>query len=430
MIILLLGAGGREHALAWKLRQSPQAGLLFCAPGNPGTARAGATNVPELVPTDPAAVVAFVRARRVDIVVIGPEAPLVAGVPDAIHAEADLRHVIVVGPGAAGARLESSKVWAKGFMQRHGIPTAAARSFTATDAAPARAYVAAHPLPVVLKADGLAQGKGVIVAHTAEEATAGLNALLGGAFGAAADTVLVEEFLEGRELSVFILTGGDGFALLPTAQDYKRIGAHDTGPNTGGMGAISPAPAADEPFLQRVRSEIIEPTLAGLRSEGIAYQGFIFIGLMRVGDAPVVIEYNVRLGDPETQVILPRLTSDLIELFQAMHVRRMSYVALHVDPRPACAVVLAAGGYPGAYTTGHPISGIAQAEAQSETLVFHAGTAPAPEGSGASFQTAGGRVLAIVARADSAAEAAARAHHAAGLVQWEGVYSRPDVGLV
>ena len=427
MTILLLGAGGREHTLTWKLRQSPQCGVLYCAPGNPGTARAGATNVPDLSPTDPAAVVAFTRERRVDLVVVGPEAPLVAGVTDALRAAADLRHVIVVGPGRDGARLEGSKAWAKEFMRRNGIPTAASRTFAVAEADEARAYLRGHALPVVLKADGLAAGKGVVVAQSHEEAEEALAAMLGGQFGEAGHTVVVEEFLAGRELSAFILTGGEGFVLLPTAQDYKRIGAGATGPNTGGMGAISPAPAADEPFMQRVRSEIIEPTLAGLRAEKIAYQGFIFIGLMRVGDAPMVIEYNVRLGDPETQAILPRLTSDLVELFQAMHQRRMAYVALHTDPRPACAVVLAAGGYPGEYATGHPIQGLAQAEAQPETLVFHAGTTadPAPDGG---YRTAGGRVLAVVARADTPAEAAARAHHAAALIRWEGVYRREDVG--
>ncbi len=426
MTILLLGAGGREHALAWKLRQSPQCGLLFCAPGNPGTARAGATNVPDLDPCDPAAVLAFVRERRIDLVVIGPEAPLVAGVTDALRAQADLAHVIVVGPGQAGARLEGSKVWSKAFMLRNGIPTAPARAFTAAEADAARAYVRAHPLPVVLKADGLAQGKGVIVAHTLAEAEAGLESLLGGAFGAAGQTVLVEEFLAGTEISAFILTGGDGFVMLPTAQDYKRIGVGDTGPNTGGMGAISPAPAADEMFMQRVRNEIIAPTLMGLKAEGIPYQGFIFIGLMRVGDDPWVIEYNVRLGDPETQAILPRVKSDLVELFQVMHQKRLLYLTMHTDPRPSCAVVLAAGGYPGAYTTGHAITGIAPAEAQPDTLVFHAGTTVGPEGS---LTTAGGRVLAVVARADHPSEAARRAQQTAGLIHWEGVYRREDVGL-
>ena len=431
MTTLLLGAGGREHALTWKLRQSPQCGPLFCAPGNPGTARAGATNVPNLDPCDPAAVVAFVRERRIDLVVVGPEAPLVAGVTDALRAQVDLAHVIVVGPGAAGALLEGSKVWAKGFMQRNGIPTAAAQAFRATEADAARAYVRDHPLPVVLKADGLAQGKGVVVAHTRAEAEAGLDALLGGALGAAGQTVLVEEFLNGPELSVFFLTGGIGYVMLPTAQDYKRLGAGDTGPNTGGMGAVSPAPAADEPFMQRVRNEIIEPTIVGLRAEGITYQGFVFLGLMRVGDAPWVIEYNVRLGDPETQAIMPRLKSDLIELFQAMHVRRLAYVALLTDPRPTCAVVLAAAGYPaGPVATGHLITGLALAEAQPDTLVFQAATAtgPADREPEGGLRTAGGRVLAVVARADSAAEAAAHAHHAAGLISWEGVYRREDVG--
>ncbi len=425
MTILLLGAGGREHALAWKLRQSPQCGVLYCAPGNPGTARVGGTNVPALDPTNPAAVVAFVREHRIDLVVVGPEAPLVAGVTDALRADADLAHVVVVGPGKAGARLESSKVWSKSFMQRHGIPTPPARAFAVAQAADARAYVQQHALPVVLKADGLAQGKGVVVAQTHAEADEVLSTMFGGAFGDAGQTVLVEAFLGGPELSVFILTGGDGFAMLPNAQDYKRVGVGDTGPNTGGMGAVSPAPAADEPFLQRVRNEIIGPTLTGLRAEGIEYQGFIFIGLIRVGDSPWVIEYNVRLGDPETQAILPRLGNDLIELFQAMHQRRMSYVSLHTDPRPTCTVVLATEGYPGPYRLGAPITGLAQAEAQTETLVFHAGTVATSHG----LATAGGRVMAVTARADSAAAAAAAAHRAAGLIHWEGAFRRADVGM-
>lgn len=427
MIVLLLGAGGREHALTWKLRQSPQCGVLYCAPGNLGTARAGATNVPDLNPTDSAAVVTFVRNRRVDLLVVGPEAPLVAGITDTLRAAADLRHVIVVGPGADGARLEGSKAWAKGFMQRNGIPTAPARAFRSGESDAARAYVRAHPLPVVLKADGLAQGKGVVVAQTTAEAEAALDTLFGGTFGEAGQMVLVEKFLAGRELSAIFLTGGVSFVLLPTAQDYKRIGVGDTGPNTGGMGAVSPAPAEDEPFMQRVRDEIINPTIIGLRAEKIDYQGFVFLGLMRVGDDPWVIEYNVRLGDPEAQVILPRLDSDLIELFQAMHQRQMANVALQTSPRPTCGVVLAAGGYPGAYATGHSITGLAVAEAQSDTLVFHAGTAAAPTGG---FTTSGGRVLTVVAVADSASEAAARAHHAAALIEWEGVYRREDVGRV
>jgi phosphoribosylamine---glycine ligase len=433
MTILLLGAGGREHALAWKLRQSPRCGVLYCAPGNPGTSRAGATNVPDLNPVDPAAVVAFVRAQRIDLVVIGPEAPLVAGVTDALRAEADLKHVIVVGPGAAGARLEGSKAWSKGFMERNGIPTAPFRAFTVAEAEEARAYVRQHSLPVVLKADGLAQGKGVVVAQTTAEAEAALDLMLGGEFGAAGNTVLVEAFLKGQELSAFILTGGEGFVLLPTAQDYKRVGDGDTGPNTGGMGAISPAPAADEPFMQRVRNEIIGPTLTGLKAEGILYQGFIFLGLMRVPsatpgdeDEPWVIEYNVRLGDPETQAILPRLQSDLVDLFESMHRRQMAFFALRIDPRPACAVVMASGGYPGAFTTGHVISGVAHAEAQSETLVFHAGTTLDVDHH--TLRSAGGRVLAVVARADSAAEAANRAHAAANLIEWEGAFRRSDIG--
>jgi phosphoribosylamine---glycine ligase len=270
----------------------------------------------------------------------------------------------------------------------------------------------------------LAQGKGVVVAHTYDEADEALTAILGGAFGDAGNTVLIESFLAGEELSAFILIAGDGFVLLPTARDYKRIGAGDAGPNTGGMGAISPAPAADAAFMQRVQNEVIAPTLIGLRAENIDFQGFLFIGLMRVGDAPWVIEYNVRLGDPETQAVLPRLQTDLLDLFQAMHQRRLAQVTLLTDPRPACAVVLAAGGYPGAYEVGRPITGLAVAEAQPETLVFQAGTAYQTEG----LVTASGRVMAVVARADSAAAAAENAHHAASLIHWEGVYRRPDVG--
>lgn len=427
MTILVLGSGGREHALCWKLRQSPQCGQLFCAPGNPGTQRAGAQNVPDLPITDPAAVVAFVRERRVDLVVIGPEAPLMAGVTDALLAQPDLQHVPVVGPCVAGARLEGSKAFSKAFMRRHGVPTAAAQIFTTSEVEQALAYVRTHPLPVVLKADGLAQGKGVVVAQTTAEAEAALRRMLvEGEFGEAGATVLVEEFLAGRELSVFILTGGLGYAMLPTAQDYKRVGVGDTGANTGGMGAVSPAPAADEPFMQRVRAEVIEPTIMGLKADKIPYQGFLFIGIMRVGDAPFVIEYNVRLGDPEAQAILPRLQTDLIDMFAAMHERRASYLAVHVDPRPTCAVVLTAQGYPSSYSTGDPIEGLARAEAQTDALVFQAGTRLTDD---SRLVTAGGRVLSVVARATTAAEAAVQAHQTANAISWPGVYRRADVGV-
>ena len=426
MTILLLGSGGREHALAWKMRQSPQCGLLYCAPGNPGTERAGATNVADLDPTDPKAVVEFVRRQRVDMVVVGPEAPLVAGVADELRQQPDLMHVPVVGPGMAGARLEGSKVWAKDFMQRNGVPTARARAFTSEQAEEALAWVRQHPLPVVLKADGLAQGKGVVVATTVEQAEAALRRMLvEGEFGEAGRTVLVEEFLEGRELSVFILTGGHSFVMLPTAQDYKRLGPGDTGPNTGGMGAVSPAPVEDEPFMQRVRNEVIGPTLIGLRAEGLDFQGFIFLGLMRVGDAPYVIEYNVRMGDPEAQAVMPRLATDLVELFAVMHRKQLAHAVVRTDPRPTCAVVLAAGGYPEAYRTGLPIQGVPQAEALEDVLVYHAGTVLDEQGR---LRTAGGRVLTVVGRGATVEEAAAVAHRAAEMIEWEGVYRRVDVG--
>ena len=421
MNILILGSGGREHAFAWKVAQSPKCSGLFVAPGNAGTASL-ATNLPIGVNEFERLAEAALR-HRIDLVVVGPEEPLVRGIRDYFEQREELRHIRLVGPGASGARLEGSKDFSKQFMQRHGIPTAASRTFTQSQLAEGMKYLAHHPLPVVLKADGLAAGKGVVIAETTGEAKAALGEMLvEQKFGAAGTKVVVEQFLSGTELSVFVLTDGTHYQLLPEAKDYKRIGENDTGLNTGGMGAVSPVPFADAAFLQKVEERAIRPTLDGLRSEGIAYVGFLFFGLMNVGGEPYVIEYNARMGDPETEVVVPRIQTDLVDLLMATATGSLHQVPVRVDPRAAATVVLVSGGYPEAYQKGKPIRGHRET---GPVIVFHAGTRLDARGE---TITDGGRVMAVTALASSLEEALGQAQQVARAIEYDNKYFRKDIG--
>ncbi len=419
MNVLILGSGGREHAFAWKLAQSPKLAKLFVAPGNAGTAQM-AQNVQ--LGDDFAQLADFVLAQSIDLLIVGPEAPLVAGVVDYLRADPRLAHLGIIGPGQVGARLEGSKDFAKAFMLRHGIPTATHRSFDRTNLAEGLAYLAQHPLPIVLKADGLAAGKGVLIIGSVAEAQQQLTAMIeGGLFGQASAKVVVEQFLPGIELSVFVLTDGQSYRLLPSAKDYKRVGEGDTGPNTGGMGAVSPVPFADAAFMQKVEERIVRPTISGLAADGIDYVGFIFIGLMNVGGEPYVIEYNVRMGDPETEVVLPRLAGDWLEGLHLTAHGRLHEADLRTDPRTAVTVMLVSGGYPGDFAKGKPMTGLDQL---TGVVAFHAGTR-LHEGQ---VLTNGGRVLALTALASSLPEALERAFAAAEAVQYDGKYYRRDIG--
>ena len=392
MNILLLGSGGREHTLAWKISQSPNCNRLFVSPGNAGTSL---YNVAENLvqngydQADFQRIADFIQQQNIELVVVGPEAPLVAGITDFLKSNSTTTDVLVVGPTQAGAELEGSKDFAKQFMQKYDIPTAASRTFTADSLSEGLDYLKEQSLPIVLKADGLAAGKGVIICADHDEAAETLRDMLEHQrFGEASQKVVIEEFLDGIELSVFVLTDGKSYHLLPEAKDYKRIGENDTGPNTGGMGAISPVPFADEEFLNKVKEQIVEPTIQGLADENIDYRGFIFLGLMNVAGNPYVIEYNVRLGDPETQAIIPRLENDLVELLVATAREQLSKVQVQISLQAAATVVMVSGGYPGSYERGKAIEGLTNT---SENLVFHAGT-QAKEGQ---VVTSGGRVLAV-----------------------------------
>ena len=425
MNILILGSGGREHALAWKIHQSPRCDQLYVAPGNAGTASL-AHNVTLFSGDYSEAVFAqiatFVLEKEIQLLVVGPEAPLVAGIRDYFAQRDDLQSILVVGPNRAGAQLEGSKHHAKAFMQRHDIPTAASRTFTAAQLDEGLAYLKELPLPIVLKADGLAAGKGVIICDQHEEAQRHLRDMLQHRrFGAASEQVVVEEFLSGIELSVFLLTDGRHYQLLPAAKDYKRIGEGDTGPNTGGMGAVSPVPFADAAFMQKVKTRIVRPTVAGLQQEGVDYRGFLFIGLMNVDGEPYVIEYNVRLGDPETQVIVPRIESDLVELLVATAKQTLDTVSLQVGPQAAATVVLVAEGYPGDYVKGARINGLPEG---GNALVFHAGTRAAD----GQVVTNGGRVLAVTARGHDIPEALYWSYETVQKIHWDGYYYRSDIG--
>lgn len=421
MRVLVLGSGGREHAFAWKIAQSPLCSALFVAPGNAGTAQV-AQNI-DIEATDFEKLADFIGKEQIELVVVGPEAPLAAGFTDFIRTIPTLNHVRIVGPSKAGARLESSKHFAKRFMMRYGIPTAAYRSFNADTLEEGIAYLAEQQAPYVLKADGLASGKGVLIIRDLTEAQAALREMIAGAkFGAASRTVVIEQFLQGIELSVFVLTDGKDYRLLPAAKDYKRIGEGDTGLNTGGMGAVSPVPFADTVFLSKIEERIVKPTLNGLRQEGIDYVGFIFIGLMNVGGEPYVIEYNVRMGDPETEVVVPRIKSDLLALLDAVSRRRLSEADFEIDSRTATTVMLVSGGYPEAFEKGKLIGGLDQIS--MDVIAFHAGT----KQQGNFVVTAGGRVIALTALADTMEQALEKSYRAAETITYEGKYYRRDIG--
>lgn len=418
--ILLLGSGGRESALAWKLSKSPLCRQLYIAPGNGGTAAYG-ENV-SLAATDFEGIKAFCLKHAIDIIIPGPEDPLVAGIWDFIKNDEALKHIIVAGPSKAGAQLEGSKAFSKKFMQRHSIPTAAYREFDAASFDDGMEYLAEHTLPVVIKADGLAAGKGVIIAQTAVEAQAAFTGMIRDEqFGAAGSKVVVEEFLTGIELSVFVLSDGESYVLLPEAKDYKRIGEGDTGLNTGGMGAISPVPFADAAFMAKVKNRIIDPTVQGLSLEQITYQGFIFFGLISVDGDPYVIEYNCRMGDPETEVVMPRLEDDLVHLIVDMDAMRLNEREAKHSSLSACTVMLVSEGYPGDYEKGKIISG---SEQVAGSIAFHAGT----KNAGDDVVTSGGRVMAVTSVADSLADALAMSYSNAEKIIYDGKYYRMDIG--
>ena len=420
MNILLLGSGGREHAFAWKLSQSDLLNKLFIAPGNAGTSNHG-SNV-NLSVNDFEGIKKCCIENAIDLLVVGPEEPLVRGIHDLFLADPSLKHIPVIGPQKAGAVLEGSKAFSKEFMKRHAIPTAAYGTFTADNLDDAERFLETLSAPYVLKADGLAAGKGVLIVDTLEQARSELREMLSGnMLGAAGTTVVIEEFLAGVELSVFILTDGKDYVLLPEAKDYKRIGVGDTGLNTGGMGAVSPVPFANGAFMSKVRDRIIEPTVHGLRKEGIPYTGFIFFGLINVKGEPYVIEYNCRMGDPETEAVLPRIQSDLLELLVAAGHGKLSGMKLETDHRSALTIMTVAGGYPGAYEKGKQITGF---ESIEDALVFHAGTKEEED----KVLSAGGRVMALTALGNSAKEAREKAFREVKKIQFEHAYYRNDIG--
>lgn len=421
MNILVLGSGGREHTFAWKIAQSSKCKNLFVAPGNSGTATI-ANNLP-IVVTDFTAIKAAVVEHHIQMVVVGPEDPLVLGIYDEFKQDPKLKDVLVIGPSKAAAELEGSKEFAKEFMSRHHIPTAAYKSFTSESLEEGYKFLETLNPPYVLKADGLAAGKGVLIINDLDEAKTELqNMLVEAKFGEASAKVVIEEFLDGIELSCFVLTDGSGYKILPMAKDYKRIGEGDTGLNTGGMGAVSPVPFASESFRQKIEEQIVIPTVKGLQQDKLPYKGFIFIGLIKVGDEPKVIEYNVRMGDPETEVVLPRLKSDLVTLFEAVGRGELSKETIEIDDRAASTVVMVSGGYPESYEKGKPISGL---ESVKDSIVFHAGAKLEND----KIITSGGRVLAVTSYGATYDEAIKKSYQSIEQLQFDKMYYRKDIGF-
>ncbi|TAH02378.1 MAG: phosphoribosylamine--glycine ligase [Sphingobacteriales bacterium] len=422
MNILLLGSGGREHAIAWKLSQSNQCTQLFIAPGNAGTSECG-KNINLSLANDFAEVKKFCVDTAIDMVVVGPEDPLVKGIVDFFAADVSTAAIPVIGPSAYGAQLEGSKAFAKAFMQRHNIPTAAYKEFSTETYQEGVQYIAKHTLPIVLKADGLAAGKGVLICTNHVEALAEFELMIQQSkFGEASKKVVVEEFLSGIEMSVFALTDGKNYVLLPDAKDYKRIGVADTGLNTGGMGAVSPVPFADDDFMNKVEEQVIKPTINGIYKEQINYTGFVFFGLIKVGENPFVIEYNCRMGDPETEVVMPRLKNDLVTVLKAAAAKKLDTITVECDERYACTVVAVSGGYPGDFEKGFEITGLDYKTPDS--LIFHAGTKKAYD----AVLTNGGRVLCVTSYGDSVGEAVDKSKEVLKQISFEDMYYRNDIG--
>ena len=420
--ILLLGSGGREHAIAWKLSQSPLCSRLFIAPGNAGTSQSG-TNV-NIKINDFEAIHAFCLKEDIDMVFVGPEEPLVNGISDFLRSKEDKKKIMVIGPSREGAQLEGSKAFAKRFMKRHNIPTAAYEEFANDSYIEGVRFIQQHELPIVLKADGLAAGKGVLICKNHLEAVAEFELMVQKSkFGEAGKTVVVEEFLTGIELSVFVFTDGQHYVTLPEAKDYKRIGEGDTGLNTGGMGAVSPVAFADSGFMKKVEDRVIKPTIKGLQEEQIDYQGIIFIGLIKVNDDPYVIEYNCRLGDPETEVVIPRLKNDLVEICLAASRQQLDTIKIETDKRAAATIVAVSGGYPGHFDKGFEIQGLPPST-DGDTMVFHAATRKAEE----LVITNGGRVLCVTSFGDNIQQAASRSREVLQNIYFESMYYRNDIG--